>query len=617
MTTTNKGLIQPANGSYVDTWDQPVNNDWSYIDTAFGGSVSLNATGISTYTLTLTEYRPLSLSISGAISNNVTYSIPSGVGGQWVIFNGTTDATGGPWNIIFTCVGSAVTVTIPRGTTTNVVCDGTNLLFADGRPGSPGGSNTQVQYNNNGTLGGSSNFVFDGTNVGIGTTTLNFKLTAANNAFDGAWMGSSGTYSFVGLGGYFSSSAGSAQIGFERSTGAFVFGNGTRDIPTERMRIAATGNVGIGSTIPPEKLSIAGNISMPGGSIYGNSTGVTTASLAVCASSAFSGGGGSAMVVRGYTAGYNNGGIEFYYGNGSNTVEAMRIDSSGNVGIGTTSPSQKLQVQTTGDAVAAITSGNGYSSYLFLGKAATTNAAYITYDNGNNMIFQVNASERMRIDSSGNVGIGTTLPSSQLSVANNISAGLGLFFGSNANYWYQASSTQGTLRVGAFGSYSYFNFISSASGPQLAGSTLTFSGNSGANEHMRIASNGFVGIGTTSPGNSLVVAGTIQSTSGGFEFPDNTVQTTAATTTPPCNWNGRPIYLCAAAIFWRGNCCWNQRNLQWVQSNVCGRSRCRFSIHSGWSNMASNGVRKCPHFVSTYHLIKGPSLTEQTGASCV
>ena len=85
-------------------------------------------------------------------------------------------------------------------------------------------------------------------NLGIGTTSPTYRLTVANNTFDGVWAESSGTYSFVGLGGYFSGSAGSAQIGYERSTGAFVFGNGTRDVPTERMRIASNGSVGIGRT---------------------------------------------------------------------------------------------------------------------------------------------------------------------------------------------------------------------------------------------------------------------------------------------------------------------------------------------------------------------------------
>ena len=532
MTTTNKGLIQPTNGSYVDTWDQPVNNDWSYIDTAFGGAVSLNATGISTHTLTLTEYRPLFLIVGGAISNNVTYSIPSGVGGQWIIFNGTTDATGGPWSIIFTCVGSAVTVTIPRGTTTNVACDGTNLLFADGRPGSPGGSNTQVQYNNNGTLGGSSNFVFDGTNVGIGTTTLNFKLTAANNAFDGVWMGSSGTYSFVGLGGYSSSSAGSAQIGFERSTGAFVFGNGTRDTPTERMRIAATGNVGIGTTSPAALLDINGNTNVRGTLFLGS-----TVVQNIAADS-------TTLYLRGNAVSFQN---------AAATTTQLYINSSGNVGIGTTSPSQNLTV---------------------VGNIEATNIV----------------------------------------IADNQ-----IQFGSNSNIWYQAGGNQATLRAGASGNYGYFNFVSNATIPLIGGSTLTFSGNGGTNEHMRITTNGLVGIGTNNPGQRLTVAGNdtnittqiinynngattnkasglqffgadtvsavkeigaiyftpadqnfvgsnmviyvrqsdatnarfvlngdgrlttynvIQSASGGFQFPDNTVQTTAATTTPPATGTG-------------------------------------------------------------------------------
>ena len=49
---------------------------------------------------------------------------------------------------------------------------------------------------------------------------------------------------------------------------------------------------------------------------------------------------------------------------------------------------------------------------------------------------------------------------------------------------------------------------------------------------MTFDSSGNVGVGTTNPTSPLTVAGLIQSTSGGVKFPDNTIQTTAATGLP-------------------------------------------------------------------------------------
>jgi hypothetical protein len=81
----------------------------------------------------------------------------------------------------------------------------------------------------------------------------------------------------------------------------------------------------------------------------------------------------------------------------------MTIDSSGNVGIGTSSPSQKLDID------------SGYlnfsNNYGIRWNGATSVALYGN-QTSNFLAFQTSSSEKMRIDSSGNVGIGTSSPSS-------------------------------------------------------------------------------------------------------------------------------------------------------------------------------------------------------------
>jgi hypothetical protein len=157
--TTNKVLEKPGNGDYVDTWNVPVNGDMDIIDQAFGGITSLNATGGSA-TLTDTQYRSLILSISGAISASVTYTIPSGKGGQWIVRNSTTDASGGPHSIIIASGGGGTSVAIPRNAPLMVYSDGTNI-----RAVPTAGSNAQVIYNSNNVLTGSANLAFDGTTL--------------------------------------------------------------------------------------------------------------------------------------------------------------------------------------------------------------------------------------------------------------------------------------------------------------------------------------------------------------------------------------------------------------------------------------------------------------------
>ena len=95
----------------------------------------------------------------------------------------------------------------------------------------------------------------------------------------------------------------------------------------------------------------------------------------------------------------------------NSNATAITIDSSENVGIGTSSPSRQLTVQNSGNAIAAITSGTSSSSFLLMGDTDSDNIGMLKYNNADNSLgFYAgsNSSERMRIDSSGNLLVGTT-----------------------------------------------------------------------------------------------------------------------------------------------------------------------------------------------------------------
>lgn len=124
------------------------------------------------------------------------------------------------------------------------------------------------------------------------------------------------------------------------------------------------------------------------------------------------------------------------------------------------------------------------------------------------------------------MGIGSATPTQPLFVNGNIEAG-----------------GTGALRVGGSVRISSSGLILGASGtaaaPGLSFANNTATGlfnpgsgiigfSTGGLERMRLNTNGFLGIGTANPASPLTVVGTVQSTSGGFMFPDGTVQTTAA-----------------------------------------------------------------------------------------
>jgi hypothetical protein len=191
----------------------------------------------------------------------------------------------------------------------------------------------------------------------------------------------------------------------------------------------------------------------------------------------------------------------------------MRIDSSGNVGIGTSSPSS----YTSGDQlVIASASGNGQMTLagadvgnptIFFRRvsAPSTTRGYIQYDNTSDWLrFATNGSERMRIDSSGNVGIGVTPFTNSLSKSLDFGGGAGLFGYANNAYisanlyydgaWkYKATGYGTSLEMTGADGIMKFNRV--ASGSAGASATLL--------ESMRIDASGNLLVGGTSTNESF------------------------------------------------------------------------------------------------------------------
>ena len=103
----------------------------------------------------------------------------------------------------------------------------------------------------------------------------------------------------------------------------------------------------------------------------------------------------------------------------NSNATAITIDSSENVGIGTSSPFGPLNVHSaSGDTNLYVTTGNtAASTNIFFGDSGNSTIGRIVYDHsGNYMNFRTNGSDAMRIDSNGRVGIGTS-PSFPLHVS--------------------------------------------------------------------------------------------------------------------------------------------------------------------------------------------------------
>ena len=350
-------------------------------------------------------------------------------------------------------------------------------------------------------------------NVGIGTTSPTEKLevvgniridsTSAAQLFLDSAAGNDSVINFQ------EGATQKAKIGYDNSLSGFAVVTGSGPYSTADMVILDSGNVGIGTTSPSQKLDVNGAV----------------------------------------LAGDYRGSNQVYLTSPDNWIfrsttgnERMRVTSAGNVGIGTTSPSEKLHVVGYAKTSIGLKAGN----YTILNESGNetslSNTAYYP------MFFKTNNSTRMTISNAGNVGIGTTSPSEKLHIAGGGSGNIrldsgGTYYGTNI----QAISSAG-LKIGNddFSGYAYFHndgnvgigtttpgYKLEVAGTARITSALTLGGNvnnriegtgssldfksngeyyfrKGANTHLTILSGGNVGIGTTAPTTKLHVDGDIR-----------------------------------------------------------------------------------------------------------
>ena len=216
-----------------------------------------------------------------------------------------------------------------------------------------------------------------------------------------------------------------------------------------------------------------------------------------------------------------------YLGFAPGGSERMRIDSAGNVGIGTSSPgflcdvngyfrSQSMMSGNDTDGWGRIVNAGG-ALYIQAGSlnSGSATAQPIIFTN------MYGGSERMRIDSAGNVGIGLADPSQKLDVAGGISLRPGGSVGADAVLTADASSgANGISLIAGFasGGYGPIKFVTSAT------------------ERMRIDSAGNVGIGDTNPGGTGADKSLVVATSGNLCIVKGYTTSTASTASARFDW---------------------------------------------------------------------------------
>jgi hypothetical protein len=481
-TTPQLGLVTPTQGDLTGTWGNTVNNGITeYTDIAIAGTLTLTGDGAVTLANTLGDDSASNItsSLAGAgtvtaqfaivkvsgttttkevtgpsysktyvVDNASSFAVTFKASGQagvsvavgekcTVYFNGTDYVKVASSVVDGVSTFSAGTTGLTPSTATSgaVTLSGTLAVANGGTNLTSFTANGVVYASSSSALTTGSALTFDGTNnlalTGTASTSL---ITSTTSTTTGAYAGYKGSGDPTIQIGQFSASNAGTIFGLSNSNLSFIYTTTYASTPASALLIGTAGatplvfatsgveairvdisrNVGIGTSSPGEKLDVVGGIRALTASTSANTLRVGNTGNSTFLGVESSTGGVNIVGSTAYaTTLTSNGPIQLSTNNGA-SVQAT-LDSTG-LGIGTSSPGAKLDV--AGSTIRLRNSAAGNTQIQIAGQGQTagtssfdiindgTSAVYLWNRSSLPLLFGMAGAERMRLDSSGNLGLG-------------------------------------------------------------------------------------------------------------------------------------------------------------------------------------------------------------------